>query len=213
MVHRDESVATGRPGQPAYSDTGVTDCCREAAGLEKAEFSPPIRGMTSGLEGGCRGGGGDRRLASGGVPGGPGGSGEDGTELLGEAGISAPGLSRFMRWCRRHFARLHACFGEVRLGCQAFACADAGVVRLLELLLEHLQLVGTEGGAVAPELWPVRRVRAGAFVTAAQAVLVHCESVAVIGRAGPERRRQRRGVRAGVGGTGADAGSRAATVV
>lgn len=101
-----------RCGQPANSETGVTDCCREAAGLEKAEFSPPMRGMTSGREGGCSGGGGDRRLACGGVAGGPGGSGEDGTELLGEAGISAPGLSRFMRWCRRHFARLlenHTC--------------------------------------------------------------------------------------------------------
>lgn len=105
--------------------------CWRGAGLEKAEFSPPILGMTR-----AAGLGGDRRLASGGVAGG--GSGEDGTELLGEAGISAPGFSRFMRWCRRHFARLYACLGEVCLGGQALARADARVVRLLELLLEHL---------------------------------------------------------------------------
>lgn len=69
-------------------------------------------------------------------------------------------------------AHLYACLGEVCLGGQALARADARVVRLLELLLEHLELVGAEGGAVAPELWSVRRVRAAALVAAP--VLVHC---------------------------------------
>lgn len=118
--------------------------CWRGAGLEKAEFSPPILGMTR-----AAGLGGDRRLASGGVAGG--GSGEDGTELLGEAGISAPGFSRFMRWCRRHFARLlenHTCVVRQRTvgmrtrGARACTCSCAAVRRELTDSMLHFQQGG-----------------------------------------------------------------------
>lgn len=95
-------------GQPLNkaSVVGCESCL--GAGLEKAEFSPPMRTRDDGLGPGCG------RLACGGVAGGPGdrASGDDGGELLGDGGTSAPGLSRFMRWCLRHFARLlenHTC--------------------------------------------------------------------------------------------------------
>ena len=90
-----------------------------------------------------------------------------------------------MRWWRLHFARLlenqtwfqyttisqigrlststylHAGFRQGRLGREALPRGHAGVVALLELLLELLELVGAEGGPVSAELGLLGAVEAG----------------------------------------------------
>lgn len=42
---------------------------------------------------------------------------------------------------------------------QLLAGADAGIVRLLEFLLQLVQLLGAEGGPVPPELWLIAVLR------------------------------------------------------
>lgn len=139
-------------GQPLNkaSVVGCESCL--GAGLEKAEFSPPMRTRDDGLGPGCG------RLACGGVAGGPGdrASGDDGGELLGDGGTSAPGLSRFMRWCLRHFARLYPSFREVGLSGKTFASAHTRVVGLFELFFKDLQLVRAERCPVSTKFRPVR---------------------------------------------------------
>lgn len=48
---------------------------------------------------------------------------------------------------------LDSCFGQAGLGSQSFTGAHARVMALVELLFQFVQLVRTERGPVASELW------------------------------------------------------------